>query len=64
MDDKDEEILQMFKKVQINIPLLNAVQQVLRYANFLKELYTNKRKVVVSKNVFCFTEEKHARKML
>ncbi|KAA0047407.1 retrotransposon gag protein [Cucumis melo var. makuwa] len=41
---KKEEILEMFRKVQINLPLLDAIQQVPRYAKFLKELCTNKRK--------------------
>ncbi|KAA0041664.1 retrotransposon gag protein [Cucumis melo var. makuwa] len=41
---KEEELLEMFRKVQINLPLLNAIQQVPRYAKFLKELCTNKRK--------------------
>ncbi|KAA0062400.1 retrotransposon gag protein [Cucumis melo var. makuwa] len=41
---KEEELLEMFRKVQINLPLLDAIQQVLRYAKFLKELCTNKRK--------------------
>ncbi|KAA0046070.1 retrotransposon gag protein [Cucumis melo var. makuwa] len=41
---KEEELLEMFRKVQINLPLLDAIQQVPRYAKFLKELCTNKRK--------------------
>ncbi|TYK27733.1 retrotransposon gag protein [Cucumis melo var. makuwa] len=41
---KEEELLEMFRKVQINLPLLDAIQQVPRYPKFLKELYTNKRK--------------------
>ncbi|TYK09433.1 uncharacterized protein E5676_scaffold499G00170 [Cucumis melo var. makuwa] len=41
---KEEELLEMFKKVQINLPLLDAIQQIPRYAKFLKELCTNKRK--------------------
>ncbi|KAA0054380.1 retrotransposon gag protein [Cucumis melo var. makuwa] len=41
---KEEELLEMFRKVQINLPLLDAIQQVPRHAKFLKELCTNKRK--------------------
>ncbi|KAA0032798.1 retrotransposon gag protein [Cucumis melo var. makuwa] len=41
---KKEELLEMFKKVQINLPLFDAIQQIPRYAKFLKELCTNKRK--------------------
>ena len=38
-----KDILDTFRKVQINIPLLDAIQQIPRYAKFLKELCTNKR---------------------
>ena len=31
--------------MQVNIPLLDAIKQVPRYAKFLKELCTNKRKL-------------------
>ena len=33
------------RKVQVNIPLLDAIKQVPRYAKFLKELCTTKRKL-------------------
>ncbi|KAI5338618.1 hypothetical protein L3X38_017889 [Prunus dulcis] len=39
-----DEIMETFKKVQINIPLLNAITQIPKYANFLKDLCTNKRR--------------------
>ncbi|TYK14267.1 retrotransposon gag protein [Cucumis melo var. makuwa] len=52
---KEEELLEMFRKVQINLPLLDAIQQVPWYAKFLKELCTNKRKTkerpMVTQNV-------------
>ncbi|KAA0035536.1 retrotransposon gag protein [Cucumis melo var. makuwa] len=48
---KEEELLEMFRKVQINLPLLDAIQQVPRYAKFLKELCTNKRKIKRKTNV-------------
>ncbi|XP_020417999.1 uncharacterized protein LOC109948709 [Prunus persica] len=38
-----KDILETFRKVQVNIPLLDAIQQIPRYAKFLKELCTNKR---------------------
>ncbi|XP_024178805.1 uncharacterized protein LOC112184801 [Rosa chinensis] len=38
------EIMELFRKVQINIPLLDAIKQIPAYAKFLKELCTNKRK--------------------
>ncbi|RDX84279.1 hypothetical protein CR513_34690, partial [Mucuna pruriens] len=40
----DEELLKMFRKVEINIPLLDAIKQVPKYAKFLKELCEHKRK--------------------
>ncbi|RDX77464.1 hypothetical protein CR513_42400, partial [Mucuna pruriens] len=39
----DEELLQTFRKVEINIPLLEAIKQIPKYAKFLKELCTHKR---------------------
>ncbi|XP_034218971.1 LOW QUALITY PROTEIN: uncharacterized protein LOC117630344 [Prunus dulcis] len=39
-----DEIMETFKKVQINIPLLNAITQIPKYAKFLKDLCTNKRR--------------------
>ena len=43
--EEEKEILDTFKKVQVNIPLLDAIKQVPRYAKFLKELCTTKRKL-------------------
>ncbi|KAL7605579.1 uncharacterized protein LOC111886763 [Lactuca sativa] len=40
-----KEILDTFRKVEVNIPLLDAIKQIPRYAKFLKELCTNKRKL-------------------
>ncbi|RDY05966.1 hypothetical protein CR513_10130, partial [Mucuna pruriens] len=42
--ESDEELLKMFWKVEINIPLLNAIKQIPKYAKFLKELCVHKRK--------------------
>ncbi|RDX98429.1 hypothetical protein CR513_18646, partial [Mucuna pruriens] len=48
----DKELLKMFPKVKINIPLLDAIKQVLKYAKFLKELCVHKRrKITGSKEV-------------
>jgi hypothetical protein len=46
----------VFKQVQINIPFLDAIQQVPSYAKFLKDLITVKRKTNVTKKV-CLTEQ-------
>ncbi|RDY13532.1 hypothetical protein CR513_01525, partial [Mucuna pruriens] len=40
----DEELLRMFRKVEINIPLLDAIKKIPKYAKFLKELWVHKRK--------------------
>ncbi|CAN6579504.1 unnamed protein product [Malus baccata var. baccata] len=42
--DSDKEILDTFRKVQVNLPLLDAIKQMPKYAKFLKELCTNKRR--------------------
>ena len=44
-EEQENEILDTFKKVQVNIPLLDAIKQEPRYAKFLKELCTTKRKL-------------------
>ena len=41
--DKEKEILEVFKKVELNIPLLDVIKQIPKYAKFLKELCTTKR---------------------
>ena len=45
MEEVDKEILETFRKVEVNIPLLDALKQIPRYAKFLKELCTPKRKL-------------------
>ncbi|KAM7528606.1 hypothetical protein LguiB_032016 [Lonicera macranthoides] len=47
-----EEILKVFKQVQINIPSLDAIKQVPSYAKFLKDLVTQKRRTNVPKKAF------------
>jgi hypothetical protein len=42
-EDNDKEILEVFKKVELNILLINAIKQIPNYAKFLKELCTIKR---------------------
>ena len=44
-DDQDKEVLETVRKVQVNIPLLDAIRQVPKYAKFLKDLCTKKRKM-------------------
>ena len=42
---EEEDILEDFSKVGVDIPLLNVIKQILRYVRFLKELCTTKRRL-------------------
>jgi len=42
-EDREKDILEVFKKVELNIPLLDVIKQISKYAKFLKELCTTKR---------------------
>ncbi|CAN6687783.1 unnamed protein product [Malus baccata var. baccata] len=44
-EEAEKDILETFRKVQVNIPLLDAIKQVLRYAKFLKELCTTRKRI-------------------
>ncbi|KAM1019200.1 hypothetical protein ACFX2C_040740 [Malus domestica] len=63
-EEAEKDILETFRKVQVNIPLLNAIKQVPRYAKFLKELCTKRRRisnkevVQVSENVSAVLQRK------
>ncbi|KAI8568019.1 hypothetical protein RHMOL_Rhmol02G0166100 [Rhododendron molle] len=46
------DIYDVFKQVTVNLPLLDAIKQILLYAKFLKDLCTHKRKLQVQKKVF------------
>ncbi|XP_027152472.1 uncharacterized protein LOC113752560 [Coffea eugenioides] len=62
--EKEKEILEVFRKVEINIPLLEAIKQVPKYVKFLKDLCTHKRKlrgderVAVGENVSTILQRK------
>ncbi|KAM1175273.1 hypothetical protein ACFX19_028296 [Malus domestica] len=43
-DESDKDILDTFRKVQVNISLLDAIKQVPKYAKFLKELCTTRKR--------------------
>ncbi|XP_022635852.1 uncharacterized protein LOC106758260 [Vigna radiata var. radiata] len=45
VEEVDREILETFRKVEVNIPLLDAIKQIPKYAKFLKELCTHKSKM-------------------
>ncbi|KAM1769092.1 hypothetical protein ACFX12_046969 [Malus domestica] len=63
-EEAEKDILETFRKVQVNIPLLDAIKQVLRYAKFLKELCTTRKRisskevVKVSENVSAILQRK------
>ncbi|CAN6566351.1 unnamed protein product [Malus baccata var. baccata] len=62
--EAEKDILETFRKVQVNIPLLDAIKQVLRYAKFLKELCTTRKRmstkevVKVGENVSAILQRK------
>ncbi|CAN6718919.1 unnamed protein product [Malus baccata var. baccata] len=47
----EKDILETFRKVQVNIPLLDAIKQVPRYAKFLKELCTTRKRMLTKEVV-------------
>ncbi|XP_024195866.1 uncharacterized protein LOC112199030 [Rosa chinensis] len=67
-DEAEKAILEIFKKVQVNIPLLEAIKQVPKYAKFLKELCTTRRQnyekevVKISENVSAVLQRKIPKK--
>ncbi|CAM8880511.1 unnamed protein product [Rhodiola kirilowii] len=60
----DEDVFELFSKVEINIPLLEAIKRIPRYAKFLKELCTNRRRStrydqeLMSRNVSAVIQQK------
>ncbi|CAM8991856.1 unnamed protein product [Rhodiola kirilowii] len=60
----DKDVFELFSKVEINIPLLEAIKQIPRYAKFLKELCTNRRRStrndqeLMSRNVSAVMQQK------
>ncbi|XP_016700268.1 uncharacterized protein [Gossypium hirsutum] len=44
-ENEEKEILKTFRKVEVNIPLLDAIKQIPRYAKFLKKLCTSNRRL-------------------
>ena len=47
-----DKILEIFKQVRVNIPLLDTIEQIPQYAKCLKELCTQKRATNVPKTAF------------
>ncbi|XP_004308221.1 PREDICTED: uncharacterized protein LOC101312974 [Fragaria vesca subsp. vesca] len=59
-DEADHAMIELFKKVEVNMPLLECIQQNPKYAKFLKELCTNKR-LPREKDVAVINEEDGAK---
>ncbi|CAN6557498.1 unnamed protein product [Malus baccata var. baccata] len=63
-EEAEKDISETFRKVQVNIPLLDAIKQVPRYAKFLKELCTTRKRistkevVKVGENVLAILQRK------
>ncbi|CAN6552335.1 unnamed protein product [Malus baccata var. baccata] len=63
-EEAEKDILETFRKVQVNIPLLDAIKQVPRYAKFLKELCTTRKRILtkevvkVGENVLAILQRK------
>ncbi|CAN6544193.1 unnamed protein product [Malus baccata var. baccata] len=61
---EEKDVLETFRKVHVNIPLLDAIQQIPKYAKFLKKLCTTRKRirekdvVHMSENVFAMLQRK------
>ncbi|KAM1453517.1 hypothetical protein EV1_003125 [Malus domestica] len=62
--EEAKDVLETFRKVQVNIPLLDAIKQIPKYAKFLKKLCTTRKRfrekevVHVSENVSAMLQRK------
>ena len=60
----DSDLLETFRRVEVNIPLLDAIKQIPKYTKFLKDLCTHKRnlkgneQVKMGRNVFALMQSK------
>ncbi|KAM1310349.1 hypothetical protein ACFX2H_006921 [Malus domestica] len=63
-EEEEKDVLEMFRKVHVNIPLLDAIKQIPKYAKCLKKLCTTKKRarekevVHVSENVSAILQRK------
>ena len=63
-EEQEKEIFETFRKVEVNIPLIDAIKQIPKYAKFLKKICTTKRKlrgneeVSVGENVSAMIQRK------
>ena len=45
MDDQFSKFLNMFKKIEVNIPFVDALAQMPHYAKFMQDIMSKKRKI-------------------
>ncbi|CAN6557484.1 unnamed protein product [Malus baccata var. baccata] len=63
-EEEEKDVLETFRKVHVNIPLLDAIKQISKYAKFLKKLCTTRKRirekevVHVSENVSALLQRK------
>ncbi|CAN6716350.1 unnamed protein product [Malus baccata var. baccata] len=63
-EEDEKDILETFRKVHVNIPLLDAIKQIPKYAKFLKKLCTTRKRIKekevvhVSENVSVLLQRK------
>ncbi|CAN6583800.1 unnamed protein product [Malus baccata var. baccata] len=63
-EEEEKDVLETFRKVHVNIPLLDAIKQIPKYAKFLKKLCTTRKRirekevVHVSENVSAMLQRK------
>ncbi|CAN6542462.1 unnamed protein product [Malus baccata var. baccata] len=44
-EEEEKDVLETFRKVHVNIPLLDAIKQIPKYAKFLKKLCTTRKRI-------------------
>ncbi|KAM2289061.1 hypothetical protein COP1_030083 [Malus domestica] len=63
-EEEEKDVLETFRKVHVNIPLLDAIKQIPKYAKFLKKLCTTRKRirekemVHISENVSALLQRK------
>ncbi|CAN6700789.1 unnamed protein product [Malus baccata var. baccata] len=63
-EEEEKDVLETFRKVHVNIPLLDAIKQIPKYAKFLKKLCTTRKRIQenevvhVSENVSALLQRK------
>ncbi|CAN6718905.1 unnamed protein product [Malus baccata var. baccata] len=63
-EEEEKDVLETFRKVHVNIPLIDAIKQIPKYAKFLKKLCTTRKRirekevVHVSENVSAMLQRK------